>query len=87
MRISLCTDCLGQLPFEPMLDKVAEMGVYGVEMTVGGWSPAPHLRADELVWGIHASEAGRVTLPEPLFPRLDTDNEAVETGEARSSVG
>ena len=43
--------------------------------------------ADELVWGIHASEAGRVTLPEPLFPRLDTDNEAVETGEARSSVG
>lgn len=49
MRLSLCTDCLGGLPFEPMLDHVAEMGVSGVEMTVGGWSPAPHLRADELL--------------------------------------
>ena len=49
MRLSLCTDCLGQLPFERMLDQVAEMGVFGVEMTVGGWSSAPHLRADELL--------------------------------------
>lgn len=49
MRLSLCTDCLGDLPLEPMLDHVAEMGVLGVEMTVGGWSPAPHLRADELL--------------------------------------
>jgi sugar phosphate isomerase/epimerase len=49
MRLSLCTDCLGQLPFERMLDKVTEMGVLGVEMTVGGWSSAPHLRADELL--------------------------------------
>jgi sugar phosphate isomerase/epimerase len=49
MRLSLCTDCLGHLPFEQMLDKVGEMGVHGVEMTVGGWSPAPHLRADELL--------------------------------------
>ena len=30
---------------------------------------------DELEWGAHASEAGRMTAPEPLFPRLD-----VETG-------
>jgi methionyl-tRNA synthetase len=43
--------------------------------------------ADELVWGVHGAETGRVTAPEPLFPRLDTDNEAVETGEARSSAG
>lgn len=49
MRLSICTDCLGGLPFERMLDKVREMGVEGVEMTVGGWSPAPHLRADELL--------------------------------------
>jgi len=41
MRLSLCTDCLGSLPFEPMLDKIREMGVQGVEMTGGGWSPAP----------------------------------------------
>ena len=49
MRLSLCTDCLGNLPFEQMLDHVAELGVRGVEMTSGGWSSAPHLRADELL--------------------------------------
>lgn len=49
MRLALCTDCLGHLPFEQMLDEVSEMGVQGVEMTVGGWSPAPHLRVDELL--------------------------------------
>jgi methionyl-tRNA synthetase len=32
---------------------------------------------DELVWGAHAGEPGRVGAPEPLFPRLD-----VESGEA-----
>ena len=30
---------------------------------------------DELAWGAHAGEAGRVTLPEPLFPRLDVESE------------
>ena len=49
MRLSLCTDCLGHLPFEQMLDEVSQMGVRGVEMTAGGWSQAPHLRADELL--------------------------------------
>ena len=28
---------------------------------------------DELVWGAHATEPGRVTAPEPLFPRLETE--------------
>ena len=28
---------------------------------------------DELVWGAHAAEPGRVTAPEPLFPRLETE--------------
>jgi hypothetical protein len=32
---------------------------------------------DELAWGAHATEAGRVTAPEPLFPRLEV--EAPET--------
>ncbi len=32
--------------------------------------------ADELRWGARASEAGRLTAPEPLFPRLDTDSAA-----------
>lgn len=49
MKLSICTDCLGGLAFEPMLDEAVRLGVEGVEMTVGGWSPAPHLRADELL--------------------------------------
>ena len=28
---------------------------------------------DELAWGRHAGEPGRVTAPEPLFPRLDAE--------------
>jgi methionyl-tRNA synthetase len=39
----------------------------------------PPLR-DELVWGRHAAEPGKVTPPEPLFPRLETDS-AVETAD------
>jgi methionyl-tRNA synthetase len=31
---------------------------------------------DELAWGAHAGEAGRMTAPEPLFPRLDLETEA-----------
>ncbi|WP_321915965.1 MULTISPECIES: sugar phosphate isomerase/epimerase [Paraburkholderia] len=49
MKLSFCTDSLGYLPFEQMLDKLCEMEVFGVEMTAGGWSSAPHLRADELL--------------------------------------
>jgi sugar phosphate isomerase/epimerase len=49
MKLSICSDCLGGLSFEAMLDEVAELGVAGVEMTGGGWSPAPHLRAAELL--------------------------------------
>ncbi len=30
----------------------------------------------ELVWGAHASESGRLTAAEPLFPRLDVETEA-----------
>jgi methionyl-tRNA synthetase len=28
---------------------------------------------DELGWAVHATEAGRLTAPEPLFPRLDVE--------------
>ena len=31
---------------------------------------------DELVWGVHADQTGRVSDPEPLFPRLDVESEA-----------
>ena len=30
---------------------------------------------DELGWGAHAGETGRVGAPEPLFPRLDVETE------------
>lgn len=43
MKLSFCTDSLGLLPFEAMLDRLGELGVFGVEMTTGGWSSAPHL--------------------------------------------
>lgn len=49
MKLSYVTDSLGHLPFEKMLDVVAEMGINTIEMTTGGWSPAPHLRLDELL--------------------------------------
>ncbi|WP_342605515.1 sugar phosphate isomerase/epimerase [Peribacillus sp. FSL E2-0159] len=49
MKLSYVTDSLGHLPFEEMLDVISEMGVDTVEMTTGGWSPAPHLRLDELL--------------------------------------
>ena len=29
--------------------------------------------AAELAWGAHAAETGRVSAPEPLFPRLDAE--------------
>ena len=49
MKLSYVTDSLGHLPFEKMLDAVAEMGIDTIEMTTGGWSPAPHLRLNELL--------------------------------------
>ncbi|GAA3325454.1 hypothetical protein GCM10020331_085140 [Ectobacillus funiculus] len=49
MKLSYVTDSLGHLPFEEMLDFVAELGIDTIEMTTGGWSPAPHLRLDELL--------------------------------------
>jgi methionyl-tRNA synthetase len=38
---------------------------------------------DELSWGAHRSDAGRVAAPEPLFPRLDS--EVAETTEAAAA--
>ncbi|KEO55408.1 sugar phosphate isomerase/epimerase family protein [Thioclava pacifica] len=49
MKLSICTDVMGNLSFTDMLDKCVELGVEGIEMTGGGWSPGPHFRADELL--------------------------------------
>ena len=65
MKLSFCTDSLGHLPFEPMLDRLLELGVRGVEMTTGGWSPAPHLDTDDLL----ANPAKRRQLQQSLASR------------------
>ena len=49
MKLSYVTDSLGKVPFEEMLDRVSSMGIDTIEMTTGGWSPAPHLNLDELL--------------------------------------
>lgn len=49
MKLSCCTDSLGHLAFEDMLDYLSARGVKAVEMTTGGWSSAPHVRMDELI--------------------------------------
>ncbi|HIE0706550.1 TPA: sugar phosphate isomerase/epimerase family protein [Serratia marcescens] len=65
MKLSFCTDSLGHLPFEQMLDRLLELGVRGVEMTTGGWSPAPHLDTDDLL----ANPAKRRQLQQALASR------------------
>lgn len=53
MKLSICTDVMGNLSFTDMLDKCVELGVEGIEMTGGGWSPAPHFRAETLLADRH----------------------------------
>lgn len=64
MKLSFFTDSLGHLPFEQMLDKLLELGVYGVEMTTGGWSSAPHLPTEALL--------GSATQRQNLLKALET---------------
>lgn len=49
MKLSICTDVMGDLAFTDMLDKCLALGVDGIEMTGGGWSRAPHFRAEDLL--------------------------------------
>ena len=37
MKLSICTDVFGKIPFTEMLDKVKAYGIDAVEMTAGGW--------------------------------------------------
>jgi methionyl-tRNA synthetase len=53
---------------------LAQLG-YAYDYAADGNGGPPIL--DELRWGAHAADAGRVAAPEPLFPRLDVE-EAVE---------
>src|SRR5215470_12513068 len=42
MKLGIFTDGLLHLPFEPALDKIAELGIQAVEIGTGNFSPAPH---------------------------------------------
>jgi len=35
---------------------------------------------DELRWGAHAGDAGRLTAAEPLFPRIETETATLAAG-------
>jgi methionyl-tRNA synthetase len=74
---------LAAAPFMPATAPrvLAQLG-YSYPYAADGNGGPPIL--DELVWGAHASEVGRVTAPEPLFPRLETER-PVEDAESRSS--
>jgi methionyl-tRNA synthetase len=52
---------------------LAQLG-YDYQYAADGNGGPPVL--DELRWGAHAGEPGRLAAPEPLFPRLDVDAEA-----------
>jgi hypothetical protein len=54
---------------------LAQLG-YAYEYGVDGNGGPPIL--DELAWGAHADTAGRVSAPEPLFPRLEAEADASE---------
>ena len=54
MKLSCCTDVLGNLPFETMLDHLKSVGILAVEMTTGGWSSAPHVNMEELLEDVSA---------------------------------
>ena len=63
---------------------LAQLG-YGYPYRADGNGGPPIF--DELTWGARAAEPGRVSAPEPLFPRLDVDADVVERAVGRSPVG
>jgi methionyl-tRNA synthetase len=70
---------LASAPFLPTTAPrlLAQLG-YGYPYGPDGNGGPPLL--DELRWGAHAGEPGRLTAPEPLFPRLEVEPaESVET--------
>jgi sugar phosphate isomerase/epimerase len=49
LTIALLTDALEELPLDAALSWCAERGITGVELGVGGYSPAPHLDLERLL--------------------------------------
>lgn len=77
MKLSYCTDSLGKLPFEEMLDKVVEMDIHYVEMTTGGWSPAPHIKIDELLENDLSREKFQLALKKRDIESVNTLKQAI----------
>jgi sugar phosphate isomerase/epimerase len=57
MRIGMVTDSLAHLPFEAMLDTVAELGIEGIELNTSNWSTAPHCNLPGLLASGEARKA------------------------------
>ncbi len=57
MKLALCTDVLGDLPFPQMLDKVKSLGIDAVEMTAGGWGGCKHVPTQELIRDVDKRKA------------------------------
>jgi methionyl-tRNA synthetase len=70
---------LAAAPFMPGIAPraLAQLG-YEYGYAADGNAGPPLL--DELVWGRHAGEAGRLGAPEPLFPRLESEEAATAAG-------
>ena len=50
MKLSICTDVFGKIPFTEMLDKVKAYGLDAIEMTAGGWGGCCFIpSAEELI--------------------------------------
>lgn len=50
MKLSICTDVFGKIPFTEMLDRVKAYGIEAVEMTAGGWGGCCFIpSAEELI--------------------------------------
>lgn len=49
MKLAICTDVYGNLPYPEMLDKVLSLGITAVEMTAGGWGSCPHVPTTALL--------------------------------------
>lgn len=64
MKLSCCTDVLGHLSYQAMLDHLKLAGISAVEMTTGGWSSAPHVKMDELLEDSRARERFLTALKE-----------------------
>lgn len=49
MKISYVTDSLPHLTLEEVLKYITAQGIYHIELATGGWSPAPHVKLDNLL--------------------------------------